>query len=518
MKESTSSPHQSHGIQWKTPNAQSLQCSSPNRMSKKKSPILPPESEALNHVMIQHSPKLNNLQYQDQAMCVECNDNACRISNHCSMISEVIENIENCQSIPFDQHFIEDVSPRVRSSPIRSSVHRISTPQRIGSPSDIGLPIVNQKRKNIDDTLIIINNDLNASVRNRSIEESDSFPQTRWKGLDESSDANSSISPMRRNDPIMNNDLNSSLSSLGRNDGNMNTSLSPRKRKDVDDSNVKPKILDNSIHSNESMSARRKILEESSPLRRKYIDDSALVDSESGPMNQSRRSNTENTYLNNSVDQNFHRMNRDDSMFKKDVNVSIRKKNIEENNSACNFAAIKRKGIDESILLNSDLNLRGRMFDDIGLIEDPDIRRKYVEDALMLINDVNDPSMSPLRRKALDEQMFRANQANIGKLDLVHMMQHNARYSDNFLNVDDDLNEASLATQSEGSRRGIIGGVCIAPDLRYEPVEGFNSNNMPECENDDSTNHVAPIHMRCCSDSNTMDSGWQSGSEKHATD
>lgn len=449
-------------------------------------------------------------------------------------------------------HLREEVSRssvRVRSSPNRSSMHRISTPQRC-SPNEANLSNINQKRKNIDDSLIIINNDLNSSnLRNRSGDESlvlntdnASFSQ-RWKGIDESSDSNSPISPLRRNVVDDLSDLNSSLLSLGHKcvEGanlSMNTSLSPRKRKDVEEQS-KQRNIEMQGHSSDN-NMRRKLGEEgilsdsTTPSRRKYVDETLLPDSEI-PMkiskkgieemficNDASRSNAENLYLNNSAE-DFQRINNDEILFNKNLNLSMRKKNLEEslngNMNAC-FNVNKRKGIDESILLNGDLNslnsVRGRVFNDLGLIEDPDVRRKYVEDALMLINDVSDPSNEILRMKTIDEQMFH-NDVNIGKLDLAHMMQHNARYSDNFLNPDNDIDEASLAIQTEGSRRGIIGGVCIAPDLRYEPVEGFK-NNIPECENNDSTNRVAPIHMRCYSDSNTMDSGWQSGSEKHATD
>lgn len=578
VRDGKSPPHQPNSMQWKNSNPHSGQCSSPNRLTKKKSPALSSDNEFSSHsgpvVQMQSSPspklinsqRTSNVPYQDQLTCSECCNNT-RISNlcrsNCQMIpgrnnSNIAEEIEanasfnrgeSLQNNGFD-HLREDVSRssiRVRSSPNRSSMHRISTPQRC-SPNEANLSNINQKRKTIDDSLIIINNDLNSSnMRNRSGDESlvlntdnnASFSQ-RWKGVDETSDSNSPISPLRRTvvDDSMLSDLNSSLLSLGHKcvDGanlNMNTSLSPRKRKDVEEQS-KQRNLEIQAHSSEN-NMRRKISEDvilndsTISSRRKYVDETLLADSEM-PMKMSKkgmeeificndasRSNTENMYLNNSTE-DFQRINNDELLFNKNLNLSIRKKNLEEslnsNMNSC-FNVNKRKGIDESILLNSDLNslnsVRGRVFNDLGLIEDPDVRRKYVEDALMLINDVSDPSNEILR-----EQIF-LNDVNIGKLDLAHMMQHNARYSDSFLNPDNDLDETSLAIQTEGSRRGIIGGVCIAPDLRYEPVEGFK-NNMPECENNDSTNRVAPIHMRCYSDSNTMDSGWQSGSEKHATD
>lgn len=45
---------------------------------------------------------------------------------------------------------------------------------------------------------------------------------------------------------------------------------------------------------------------------------------------------------------------------------------------------------------------------------------------------------------------------------------------------------------------------CLAPDSQYELVR--------------RNEEIKVNHLHCYSDTNTMDSGWQSGSEKHATD
>lgn len=371
-------------------------------------------------------------------------------------------------------------SMRIRASPNRSSMNHSMISQ--GSDlNDVGLPPISQARK--DDSLIMINNDLNSSKNMEEFNEASNRPMRRLISMD---DSNEEAGCSRMDDSI---------------------TSSPSRRKAQEEmlskedniKNSRRKVLDDTMMSSDSNS--------SSPFRRMCIEDSPISDSDlTVPM----RSHLEESFLNNTPlrRKNINNSMRicDDSFQGKDNNISSRRKSIEDSLNCSN--AMKRKGIDESMLLNP---MRRKMFEDFELMNDGNLRRKCVDEALLLLNDPNESAGSPLRR--FDENLFNHADVNVAKLNFVHMMQHNARYSDDFVN--DDLNEPSLVTETEGSRRGIVGGVCIAPDLRYEPVQGFE-NNMQMCDN--GANQVAPMHMRCYSDSNTMDSGWHSGSEKHVTD
>lgn len=296
------------------------------------------------------------------------------------------------------------------------------------------------------------------------LDENMSFSPIRRKNLDDSKDQNNvSMSPLRRRvlEDSLNNELNSSFASMRR------------------------KNLDDSINDSPNAS--------SSPMRRKRMEDLA---EQAVSLSQLRKKG------------------REDSISSDEQNVSLttrRKVNNEDVDQNLSMSPLRRKVLDDK--MNQDVmnvSLTKKAIED-SMLTNEILRTKALEEL------ISEQNISRRGNKNIEEILNNHGESSlISKSNITQMVQ-NGNFTINFNNSIHESLEESLAGELGGSRRGIIEGVCLGPDLRYEPVQGFGEGmNADESNGEAGTNN--PVHLRCCSDSNTMDSGWQSGSEKHITD